>query len=320
MRVFHAVAEIPDGWGPSAVTIGKFDGVHTGHRAVIDRLRAVAAERGLTSTIITFDRNPLELLAPEKCPASLVSNAQKLDLLASTGVDATLMVAFDRALAGLDPEDFVHTILVDRLHAAAVLVGSDFRFGARGAGDVAMLRRLGEKYGFDVELIDDVRPEHGRRVSSTWIRELLADGDVRHATELLGSAPTVRGLVVHGAARGRELGFPTANLSPESEGLIPADGVYAGWLTDAGERYPAAISVGNNPTFEGVPHKQVEAYVLDRDLDLYDHTVEVSFVERIRGMVAYTGVEPLIAQIADDVQRARELLGAAQPDDAGEPA
>ncbi|MEN0083787.1 MAG: bifunctional riboflavin kinase/FAD synthetase [Leifsonia sp.] len=320
MRVFHAVAEIPDGWGPSAVTIGKFDGVHTGHRAVIDRLRAVAAERGLTSTIFTFDRNPLELLAPEKCPASLVSNAQKLDLLASTGVDATLMVAFDRALAGLDPEEFVHTILVDRLHAAAVLVGSDFRFGARGAGDVAMLRRFGEKYGFDVELIDDVRPEHGRRVSSTWIRELLADGDVRHATELLGSAPTVRGLVVHGAARGRELGFPTANLSPESEGLIPADGVYAGWLTDAGERYPAAISVGNNPTFEGVPHKQVEAYVLDRDLDLYDHTVEVSFVERIRGMVAYTGVEPLIAQIADDVQRARELLGAAQPDDAGEPA
>lgn len=320
MRVFRAVADIPDGWGPSAVTIGKFDGVHTGHRAVIDRLRAVAAERGLTSTIITFDRNPLELLAPEKCPASLVSNAQKLDLLASTGVDATLMVAFDRALAGLDPEDFVHTILVDRLHAAAVLVGSDFRFGARGAGDVAMLRRLGEKYGFEVELIDDVRPEHGRRVSSTWIRELLADGDVRHAAELLGSAPTVRGVVVHGAARGRELGFPTANLSPESEGLIPADGVYAGWLTDAGERYPAAISVGNNPTFEGVPHKQVEAYVLDRDLDLYDHTVEVSFVERIRGMVAYTGVEPLIAQIADDVQRARGLLGAAQPDDAGEPA
>lgn len=324
MRVFHAVADIPDGWGPSAVTIGKFDGVHTGHRAVIDRLRAVAAERRLTTTIITFDRNPLELLAPEKCPASLVSNAQKLDLLASTGVDATLMVAFDRALAGLDPEDFVHSILVDRLHAAAVLVGSDFRFGARGAGDVAMLRRLGEKYGFAVELIDDVRPEHGRRVSSTWIRELLADGDVRHATELLGSAPTVRGLVVHGAARGRELGFPTANLSPESEGLIPADGVYAGWLTDAGERYPAAISVGNNPTFEGVPQKQVEAYVLDRDLDLYDHTVEVSFVERIRGMVAYTGVEPLIAQIADDVRRARDLLGVEQPagaaDDAGEPA
>jgi riboflavin kinase/FMN adenylyltransferase len=322
VRIFHEVDEIPDGWGPSAVTIGKFDGVHTGHRAVIDRLRAVAAERGLVSTVITFDRNPLEVLAPEKCPASLVSNAQKLDLLAATGVDATLMVRFDRALADLPPEEFVHRILVDRLHARAVLVGSDFRFGARGAGDVALLRRLGETYGFAVELIDDVRPEHGRRVSSTWIRELLADGDVGHAAELLGSAPTVRGLVVHGAARGRELGFPTANLSPESEGLIPADGVYAGWLTDGGRRYPAAISVGNNPTFEGVPQKQVEAYVLDRELDLYDHTVEVSFVERIRGMVAYTGVEPLIAQIADDVQQARRILGvvaATDAADAGEP-
>jgi riboflavin kinase/FMN adenylyltransferase len=311
VKVFGSVEEIPDGFGPSAVTIGKFDGVHTGHRAVIDRLRSVAAERGLTSAVITFDRNPLELLAPDKCPASLVSNRQKLQLLAETGIDATLMVAFDRALADLPPEEFVHRILVDRLHAAVVLVGSDFRFGARGAGDVALLRELGERYGYTVELIDDVRPEHGRRVSSTWIRELLADGDVGHAAELLGTVPTVRGVVVHGAARGRELGFPTANLSPESEGLIPADGVYAGWLTDDdGSRYPAAISVGNNPTFEGVPQKQVEAYVLDRELDLYGHTVDVAFSERIRGMVAYAGIEPLIAQIAADVEQARRILTA----------
>ncbi|WP_158863243.1 bifunctional riboflavin kinase/FAD synthetase [Leifsonia sp. AG29] len=318
MKTFRSLDEVPDGWGPSAVTIGKFDGVHTGHRAVIGRLREVAASRGLVSTVITFDRNPLEVLAPEKCPASLVSVEQKLDLLAGTGVDATLVVRFDRALAGLDPETFVHRILVDRLHAAAVLVGSDFRFGARGAGDVALLRELGERYGFVVELIDDVRPEHGRRVSSTWIRELLAEGDVGHAAELLGADPTLRGVVVHGAARGRELGYPTANLSPQSEGLIPADGVYAGWLTDGGVRYPAAISVGNNPTFEGVPQKQVEAYVLDRELDLYDHVVEVSFVQRIRGMVAYRGVEPLIAQIADDVERARGILEPALDGVAGE--
>ncbi|WP_426623545.1 bifunctional riboflavin kinase/FAD synthetase [Leifsonia sp. McL0607] len=311
MKVFHGVAEVPDGFGPSAVTIGKFDGVHTGHRAVIDRLRAVAAQRGLTAAVITFDRNPLEVLAPERCPASLVSKRQKLELLAETGIDATLMVSFDRALADLPPEEFVHRILVDRLHAAAVLVGSDFRFGAKGAGDVTMLTSLGERYGFTVELIDDVRPERGRRVSSTWIRDLLAEGDVRHATELLGTVPTVRGVVVHGAARGRELGFPTANLSPENEGLIPADGVYAGWLTDDdGTRYPAAISVGNNPTFQGVPQKQVEAYVLDRELDLYDHTVDVAFAERIRGMVAYSGIEPLIAQIAADVDEARRILTA----------
>ncbi|MFF1877661.1 bifunctional riboflavin kinase/FAD synthetase [Leifsonia sp. NPDC058230] len=310
MKTFRSLDEVPDGFGPSAVTIGKFDGVHTGHRAVIARLREVAAERGLVSTVITFDRNPLEVLAPEKCPVSLVSIEQKLDLLAGTGVEATLMIAFDRALASLDPEEFVKRILVDRLHAAAVLVGSDFRFGAKGAGNVELLRELGAKYGFAVHLIDDVRPEHGRRVSSTWIRELLAEGDVGHAGELLGHVPTLRGVVVHGAKRGRELGFPTANLSPESEGLIPADGVYAGWLTDAGERYPAAISVGNNPTFEGVPQKQVEAYVLDRELDLYDHHVEIAFVERIRGMVAYSGIEPLIAQIADDVAEARRVLAA----------
>ena len=310
MKVFTSVADVPDGYGPSAVTIGKFDGVHSGHRAVIGRLREVAADRGLAATVITFDRNPLEVLAPEKCPAALVSNRQKLSLLAETGIDATLMVTFDRTLADLPPEEFVHRILVDRLHAAAVLVGSDFRFGARGAGDVAMLRELGERYGFTVELIDDVRPEHGRRVSSTWIRELLAEGDVAHATQLLGHVPTVAGVVVHGAKRGRELGFPTANLSPESEGLIPADGVYAGWLTDGGTRYPAAISVGNNPTFEGVPQKQVEAYVLDEDLDLYGHTIEISFVERIRGMVAYAGIDPLIAQIGEDVERARAILTA----------
>ena len=310
MRVFTSVAGIPDGFGPSAVTIGKFDGVHTGHRAVIARLREVAAERGLSAAVITFDRNPLEVLAPEKCPASLVSNRQKLDLLAGTGIEATLMVTFDRTLADLSPEDFVHGILVERLHAAVVLVGSDFRFGARGVGDVVMLRELGQKYGFSVELIDDVRPEHGRRVSSTWIRELLAEGDVAHAAQLLGHVPAVRGVVVHGAKRGRELGFPTANLSPESEGLIPADGVYAGWLTDGGERYPAAISVGDNPTFEGVPQRQVEAYVLDEELDLYGHTVEVAFVRRIRGMVAYSGVEPLIAQITADVELARGILTA----------
>ena len=268
MKIFRTLDGVPDGFGPSAVTIGKFDGVHAGHRAVIAKLDRVAVERGLTATVVTFDRQT----------------------------------------ADLSPEAFVESILVDRLHARVVLVGADFRFGARGAGDIAMLEQLGERFGFVVRLIDDVRPEGGRRVSSTWIRELLADGDVAHATRLLGHVPSVRGVVVHGANRGRVLGFPTANLSPESEGLIPADGVYAGWLTDEGVRYPAAISVGNNPTFEGVPQKQVEAYVLDEDLDLYDHRVEIAFVERIRGMVAFSGIDPLIVQIAADVEEARGIL------------
>jgi riboflavin kinase/FMN adenylyltransferase len=271
-------------------------------------LESLAAAHRAATVVVTFDRHPLAYIAPQKCPPTLVSLEQKLDLLAGTGVDATLVLRFDKALATLAPEAFVESILVDTLHARSVLVGQDFRFGHRGAGDVAMLRDLGEKFGFEVRLIDDVAPDNVRRVSSTWIRELLSDGDVRAAARLLGHDPEVRGMVVHGAARGRELGFPTANLSPESQGLIPADGVYAGWLTDAGVRYPAAISVGNNPTFTGVPQKQVEAYVLDEEIDLYDHVVDVAFVDRIRGMTAFTGIDPLIAQIADDVERVRRIL------------
>ena len=308
MKIFKGLAGVPAGFGPSAVTIGKFDGVHQGHRAVIGRLRDIAEAEGLKAAVVTFDRNPLALLAPDKCPDPLVSVRQKLELLATTGIDATLMLPFDRALASVPATEFVERVLVDTLAAKAVLVGRDFRYGARGAGDVALLTDLGATFGFTVEVIDDVTPEDGRRVSSTWVRELLAEGDVRHATELLGHTPTVSGIVVHGAARGRELGFPTANLTPESEGLIPADGVYAGWLTDAGTRYPAAISVGDNPTFEGVAKKQVEAYVLDRELDLYDHVVDIEFVERIRGMVAFTNVPDLIDTIRNDVDRSREIL------------
>lgn len=308
MKTYKGLDAVPAGFGPSAVTIGKFDGVHRGHRAVIDRIRTIAAEGDLRAVVVTFDRNPLALLAPDKCPDSLVSVRQKLELLATTGVDATVLLPFDRALASVPATEFVERVLVDTLQAKAVLVGSDFRYGARGAGDVALLQDLGAKFGFTVEVVDDVRPEGERRVSSTWIRELLAEGDVRHATRLLGHTPAVSGIVVHGAKRGRELGYPTANLSPESEGLIPADGVYAGWLTDAGTRYPAAISVGDNPTFEGVAKKQVEAYVLDRELDLYDHVVDVEFVERLRGMVAFTNIPDLIETMRGDVDLARDLL------------
>jgi riboflavin kinase/FMN adenylyltransferase len=308
MRVLNGVDAVPADWPASAVSIGKFDGVHAGHRAVIDELQSLARREGLAAVVVTFDRHPLALLNPEKCPTELVSVQQKLDLLAETGLDATLVLTFDTALSALPPEDFVRDILVNTLHAKHVSVGLDFRFGARGAGDAALLTALGREYGFDVRLIDDVMPQGERRVSSTWIRELLGDGDVRSATRLLGHTPTVRGEVVHGAARGRELGFPTANLSPKSEGLVPADGVYAGWLTDNGTRYPAAISIGNNPTFDGVPQKQVEAYLLDQEIDLYGHVVEVSFVEHIRGMVAFTGIEPLIRQIEDDVEKTRVIL------------
>jgi riboflavin kinase/FMN adenylyltransferase len=321
--VFRDPAEVPEGFGPSVVAIGKFDGVHSGHHAVIDRARVDAAAAGARVVAVTFDRNPLALLRPEICPDSLVGVQQKLDLLAQAGVDATLLLTFDRALADLGAREFVEHVLVGALGVRIVLVGADFRFGRGGAGTPDLLAQLGAEFGFEVDIVDDVRAiEAGRRVSSTWVRELLTEGDVAGAARLLGRPHAVRGEVVHGLKRGRELGFPTANLSTELEGFVPAEGVYAGWLVDAGAtpaerhgdprrsiRYPAAISVGTNPTFDDVLVRQVEAYVLDEtDLDLYGHTVEIEFVARIRGMVAFDGIGPLIEQMTRDVAQVREEL------------
>lgn len=318
MIVFRDPADVPPGFGPSVVAIGKFDGVHSGHRAVIDRARVDAATGRARVVAVTFDRNPLALLRPELCPPTVIGVHQKLQMLAETGVDATLMLTFDRALADLSAREFVEHVLVGALGVTIVLVGSDFRFGRGGEGTPETLRELGDELGFEVEVVEDVRAiEGGRRVSSTWIRELLAEGDVATASRLLGRAPAVWGEVVHGLKRGRELGYPTANLSTELEGFVPADGVYAGWLVDEGSadglrpgiRYPAAISVGTNPTFDDVVARQVEAHVLDEtDLDLYGHRVEVQFTDRVRGMVAFEGVEALKAQMADDIDKVRETL------------
>ena len=309
MQFFDSLAAVPADFGPSAVAIGKFDGVHSGHRAVIAALGDATHEGGLTATIVTFDRHPLSLLRPEACPEPLLSNAQKVERLAETGVDATLMVEFDRPFSQLSPEEFVRGILVDALHARLVFVGSDFRFGARGAGTVELLTELGASADFEVRLIDDVVATGERRASSTWVRELLAEGRVVEATAVLGHEPSIRSVVVHGVQRGRELGYPTANLSPAIEGYIPADGVYAAWLTVGGVKHGAAVSIGNNPTFEGVPEKQVEAHVLDANLDLYDATVELSFVEYIRGMRKFSGMEALAEQMSLDEQQIRGILG-----------
>jgi riboflavin kinase / FMN adenylyltransferase len=233
-------------------------------------------------------------------------------LLEETGVDATLMLTFDLALSELLPEVFVSTILVGALKARVVMVGADFRFGAKGAGTVDTLRELGVRYGFDVDVIDEVVVATGdtpHRASSTFIRQLLSEGKIADATELLGHLPTIRSVVVRGMQRGRAMGYPTANLSPAIEGFIPSDGVYAAWLTVNGTRYGAAVSIGNNPTFDGVPEKQVEAHVLDQDIELYGETVELSFVEYIRQMVKFAGVEELIVQMTDDERRIRTLLG-----------
>ncbi|MCU1526730.1 MAG: bifunctional riboflavin kinase/FMN adenylyltransferase [Frondihabitans sp.] len=314
MEFFTTPADVPRDFGPSAVTIGKFDGVHLGHRAVIAELEDAARDRDLVSAVVTFDRHPLAILRPDAVPVALTSNRQKRELLEQTGVEATLMLTFDEHLQSLTPEEFVRQILVDTLQAEIVLVGTDFRFGVRGSGTIDTLRELGRAHGFDVAIIPDVMPGDGaRRVSSSWIRELLDAGRIEEASVLLGRQPSVRGVVVHGEMRGRELGFPTANLEPRSEGFVPADGVYAARVLIDGDRFDAAVSVGNNPTFEGVPEKQVEAYLIDMSIDLYGKEVTVFFVRYIRGNLRFDGLESLIEQIGADVDQIRELLTVSAP-------
>jgi riboflavin kinase/FMN adenylyltransferase len=284
--------------------------VHPGHRAVITELKAVAAADGLVATVVTFDRNPLSVLAPAACPESLVSNAKKIELLDAAGVDATLVLTFDRAFSQQEPDEFVRSVLVDALHARVVFVGADFRFGVRGSGNVELLDRLGREHGFEVRHIPEVvaNGTESRRASSTWIRELLTEGDVATAAVQLGRLHSVRSTVVHGEQRGRELGYPTANLSPDLEGFIPRDGVYAVWATVPAGRFGAAVSIGNNPTFVGVPQKQVEAHLLDQNLDLYDQPIELEFVEYVRPMNKFDSAEALAAQMHVDELRIREIL------------
>ncbi|MFY9713734.1 MAG: bifunctional riboflavin kinase/FAD synthetase [Microbacterium sp.] len=312
MIVFRDPAQIPAGFGRSVVAIGKFDGVHAGHRAVIRRLKEEAAASGARAVAVTFDRNPLAVLRPDRCPENVVTVERKLELLGELDLDATLLLTFDEAMAARSAEEFVVDILVGALHVSTVLVGEDFRFGRGGAGDPALLRALGPQHGFSVGVVDDVYlPGSDRRVSSTWIRELLIEGDVATASLVLGRNVDVRGEVVHGLKRGRELGFPTANLSAIVDAFVPADGVYAGWLVDhdTGIRHRAAISVGTNPTFDDVLVRQVEAHVLgETDLDLYGHDVSVEFVQRLRGMVAFEGIDKLKEQMATDVAEAEALL------------
>jgi riboflavin kinase / FMN adenylyltransferase len=326
VSVYRSLAEIPADAPASAVAIGKFDGVHGGHRAVLAALVADARERGLRAVVVTFDRNPLALLAPERSPASLVGLDQKLELLQQTGVDDVLVLAFDAALAALTPREFATSVLRDALNARLVLVGEDFRFGVRGSGDVDVLRELGAELGWEVDAVGDVVDPTGARASSSSIRDALTDGDIELATAMLGRPPRVRGRIVRGFQRGRELGYPTANMQQQPDGFVPAEGVYAGWLVDhdavpaagleAGlevgpVRYPAAISIGSNPTFDDVTERQIEAYVIDRELDLYDHLVDIEFASRIRGMVAFEGIDALIARMALDVDEARVLTAGA---------
>jgi riboflavin kinase/FMN adenylyltransferase len=320
--VWRSWDEVPAELGRTVVVIGNFDGVHRGHCAVVDRARALADAGGpggrYRVAAITFDPHPMQVLLPERAPARLTDLETRATLLQAAGVDDVLVLPFTREVARWTPQEFVERILVETLHAAGVVVGENFRFGAKAAGDVALLRELGARLDFEVVGLGLSGGAH--TWSSTAVRQSLAEGDVVAASEVLGRPVTITGVVARGDQRGRELGYPTANVpvDEETSGAVPADGVYAGWLRvldhddplAAEQRLPAAISVGTNPTFEGERLRRVEAYVLDHELQLYDRLVEVGFVARVRGMVKFDSVEELLTQMADDVTRTRDLLSA----------
>jgi riboflavin kinase/FMN adenylyltransferase len=307
-RRWDGLAAVPADHGPSVVTVGMFDGVHRGHRALLDRVAAEAAARGLPAGAVTFDRHPLEVLRPEARPPLLTTLDRKVALLGAAGMDFVLVLAFTGELSQVTAEAFAVEVLMDGVGARAIVVGENFRFGHKAAGDPALLAELGRPRGVDVVAVP-LRADGGEAVSSTRVRRELARGDVRAAAASLGRAYAVEGVVVRGDGRGgRQLGIPTANLDVAGDLAVPANGVYAGHLADeAGPPRPAAISVGVNPQFH-TSGLRVEAHVLDFDGDLLGARVWLTFEHRLRDEAAFATVDDLVAQIHQDIRQARRLL------------
>jgi len=310
-------AATPDALRPCVATFGNFDGVHRGHRVVIGTLLAEAKARGLPAVAVTFDPHPIQVLHPERAPELISPGSLHEQLLEETGIDGLVVVPFTVDYAQQSPEEFILSTFVTGLGVKALIVGADTKgFGRGYTGDVDLIRELGQRHGFDVVVVPD--QGNAARWSSSAARERLREGDVAGAAEILGRPHRVVGVVVHGFHRGRELGYPTANLERRSRGVVPADGVYAGWFTrldlppdHPDHRLPAAISVGTNPTFDGT-ERTVEAYCLDRtDLDLYGETVAVDFVEHLRPTLRFDSIEELLDAMAGDVVAAHAVLASA---------
>jgi len=308
MQRWRGVEGAPAGWGRAVATIGVFDGVHRGHQQIIGHTVRRARELSMASVVVTFDPHPAEVVRPGSHPAILTEAGRKAELLEGLGVDVLCVIPFTVDFSHLSPETFVHDVLVEHLHASAVVVGENFRFGHKAAGDVELLERLGRTFGFTVEGAPLVASAPASVVSSTYIRSCVDAGDVAEAGRALGRPHRLEGIVVRGDARGRELGYPTANLLTAPHAAVPADGVYAGWLNRrAGAPLMAAISIGTNPTFAG-RERRVEAFVLDFDADLYGERLGLDFVARLREQRRYDGMEPLVEQIRKDVEETRSAL------------
>jgi riboflavin kinase/FMN adenylyltransferase len=308
MQRWRGLDAAPSGWRRSVVTIGVFDGVHRGHQAIVGEAVARARAAGVPSVVLTFDPHPSEVVRPGSHPPILTSPRYKAALVEAFGADVLCVLEFTPEFSRLTPAEFAHLVLVEHLHASAVVVGENFRFGHKAAGDVAELARLGERFGFAAAGVPLVR-DGDTTISSTYVRGCVDAGDVAAAARALGREHRVEGVVVRGDARGRTLGYPTANLRTPPHTAVPADGVYAAWLALGAERLPAAVSVGTNPTFEG-RERRVEAYVLDFDGDLYGAEVALDFVASLRAAdtMTFDSVDALVAQIGRDVANTRELL------------
>ena len=308
------------------VTIGVFDGVHRGHQTLMREASRQARELGVPCVMVTFDPHPISVFLPGRQPTRLAPLDYRITLAASQGVEAVLIIDFTKELAGLSPEEYFRMMIVDALRARSVVVGENFTFGTHGAGTEATMRELGGQHDVDITIMPLLHDDD-LCICSTLVRDFLVEGDVARANWALGRRYSVRGEVVRGAGRGgKELGYPTANLYLPETVALPADGVYAGWFTITddraidreisreidgdmvpGVRYPTAVSVGTNPTF-GDERRSVEAFVLDREADLYGHHVMVEFVDRLRPMVKFHGVEELLEAMANDVAQTREIL------------
>ena len=331
MEVWYGAEQVPASLsapdGPGAVvTMGIFDGVHRGHQAVLGRVVELAdelargGERPL-AVAVTFDPHPRSVHQPEADLPLITSLTDRLASLKDLGLDAVLVITYTLEFATQSPQDFVRTWLEGLLGARAVVVGDDVRFGCRNSGDATTLEQIGRDDGFEVEIVSKIRSEEGRRWSSTWIRQCLKEGNMGQARQVLGRPHRLRGVVVRGLRRGRELGFPTANLEAATAGVVPPDGVYAGWLVrgggadGGGQRLPAAISIGTNPTFDDVPRRTVEAHVLGRaDLNLYGEEIGIELVERLRPMLAFDGLDPLLVQMRADIEDTARILDVPVPD------
>lgn len=323
MQRWRGPDEIPSDWGRCVLTIGVFDGIHRGHAELIARAVKSGRARGVPTVLMTFDPHPMEVVFPGSHPAQLTTLTRRAELAEELGIDVFLVIPFTPDFMKLTPERYVRELLVERLHVLDVVVGENFTFGKKAAGNVETLRKAGERLGFAVESVSLVA-EHQQSepvtFSSTYIRACVDAGDVVAAADALGRPHRVEGVVVRGDGRGRGLGYPTANIAPPMHSAIPADGVYAAWFTVlghgpasgslvSGQRYQAAVSVGTNPTFSGRT-RTVEAFVLDADADLYGQHVALDFVARLRGQVTFDSVDDLTEAIGRDVDKARRILSA----------